>query len=292
MKQILFLIGLFSISTLNVFSQNTKISLALGGSSYFGELVEGIPTVYNINPAFSLSGSFDISNRFRSRVTISALAASGNDRRSSKPSSKERNLDFYSKIWDINLALEYDVLNQSDYNFVPYVFAGPGVFGFNPTTMDGITGKKVELQKWGTEGQGLAAFPDRKPYSLTQFNFGFGGGIRMDISDLIQVSGEIFVRYALTDYLDDISNPKYVDPSKFIAEGKSLSAKYSYRGDEHPMYLPFDQKIYNFRGNSYKNDIFYSAQIKITYCFGGTPSDYYSSGNSRSNRLKCPRQVL
>jgi len=288
--RLFFLIIFSSIISNSTFSQTTRFSAALGWSAYFGELV-GMPTPKDLSPAVSFGGSYDFSNQLRGRITISGLGIRGNDRNSDKPSHKERNLDFSSFVWDVNLAAEYDFLNENDFKIIPYAFVGPGVFGFNPITHDGTTGERVQLQKYGTEGQGLSAYPDRKPYDLTQINIGGGGGLKVSINKSTQVSAEIFFRYTFTDYLDDISIIGYVNPVYFQNEGKLKSLEYSYRGSEYPNFTPFSQKIYN-RGNTIPVDFFYSTQLKITFNIGGESSDYYYQNKSSSSKFKCVRLVL
>ncbi len=56
-----------------------------------------------------------------------------------------------------------------------YVFGGVALFHFDPYVMD--SGEKVFLKPLSTEGQGLAEYPDRKAYSLTQFTLPFGAGV-------------------------------------------------------------------------------------------------------------------
>ena len=68
---------------------------------------------------------------------------------------------------------------------------------FNPYTMDAFN-NKVYLQPFGTEGQGIPAYPEKKEYKLTQFALPFGGGIKMSLSDYIQVSIEIGMRKLFT----------------------------------------------------------------------------------------------
>jgi len=267
-----------------------KVSAGLGASAYFGELV-GMPQPKDVSPAFSIEGSYNLTTQLRGRITISGLGIRGNDRNSDKSSHKERNLDFSSFVWDVNLAAEYDFLNENDFKIIPYAFVGPGVFGFNPITHDGTTGERVQLQKYGTEGQGLSAYPDRKPYDLTQINIGGGGGLKVSINKSTQVSAEIFFRYTFTDYLDDISIIGYVNPVYFQNEGKLKSLEYSYRGSEYPNFTPFSQKIYN-RGNTIPVDFFYSTQLKITFNIGGESSDYYYQNKSSSSKFKCVRLVL
>lgn len=265
MKQsiLFFLLMMISLKTI---AQKTRVSIASGASAYFGDIID-MPKINDFHPAVTVEGSVDISPILRLRLSASGMSISGDDKYSSLVSHKKRNLNFFSNIWDINLAVEYDLNDESEHLIIPYAFFGPGVFGFNPETKNPFTGNWVALQPLGTEGQGLLAFPERKSYSLTQMNIGFGGGIRMALNKAFQLSTEIFVRYTFTDYLDDISNRNYVDPIYFQNEGKLLSQKLSYRGDEYPINLSYEQK-YLRRANDISFDLFYSAQIKLSYVVG------------------------
>ena len=296
MKHILrsiFIITLF-ISTQSS-AQRVKISGALGGSAYYGDLIQGSPLLKQVSGAFSLGGSYDITDQLRARITFSGLGVKANDQDNANIIYKERNLNFKSFIFDINLAAEYDFLNNVDqYSFTPYVFGGPGLFFFNPTTTDRF-GNKQKLREWGTEGQGLASFPDRKPYSLTQFNIGFGAGIRVDLSDQLQIGTEIFIRKTFTDYIDDVSQNSYVNPATFIAEGNAFSQFLSYRGDEAPINKGFRGESMP-RGNSGEKDLFYSFQLKLTYKllnldWGGSTS-YYGGGGGSRRSTRNPKSVL
>ncbi|HNL83497.1 MAG TPA: hypothetical protein PKG56_08895, partial [Chitinophagaceae bacterium] len=192
------------------------------------------------------------------------------------------------------VAAEYDILNNFDnYAYTPYIFIGPGIFGFNPTTVDRF-GNKVNLREWGTEGQGLAAYPNRKPYSRTQFNIGFGGGIRVDLSESLQIGTEIFIRKTFTDYIDDVSINSYVDPSLFVLQGNPYSQYVAFRGDEVGKSFSTTMP----RGNPKNKDLFYSFQLKLTYKLlnldWGGPMGYYGGGSPgrTRDRVRTPRSVL
>ena len=276
-------------------AQRAKVFGALGGSAYYGDLIQGSPLLKQVSGAFSLGASYDISDQLRARLTFSGLGVKADDKDNANIIYKERNLNFKSFIFDINLAAEYDFLNNVDqYSFTPYVFGGPGVFFFNPTTTDRF-GNKQKLREWGTEGQGLASFPDRKPYSLTQFNIGFGAGIRVDLSDELQIGTEIFIRKTFTDYIDDVSQNSYVNPATFIAEGNAFTQFLSYRGDEAPIGKGFRGENMP-RGNPNEKDLFYSFQLKITYKLlnldlGGSYTNYYGGVVGRS-KMRTPKSVL
>ena len=56
---------------------------------------------------------------------------------------------------------------------------GIGAFHFNPERriyFRRVTKTWVELKPFRLEGQGMAEYPDRKPYNLTQMMIPMGGG--------------------------------------------------------------------------------------------------------------------
>lgn len=288
-------IGVLLFASNSSDAQRVKLSGAIGGSAYYGDLIDGTPLLKQVSPAVTLGGSYDLMDKLRVRVSLSGMGIKADDKDNKNVNLQNRNLSFKSFVWDFNVAAEYDFLNNNEeYTFTPYIFFGPGLFGFNPTTIDRF-GEKQKLRDWGTEGQGLAAYPDRKPYALTQFNLGFGAGIRFDVSDELQIGTELFIRKTFTDYLDDVSNDGYVDPSLFISQGNAYSQYLSYRGDE--LGKPFPG-VTMPRGNPGNKDIFYSFQLKITYKLlnveWGGPTGYYGGGGGgRSrNRMRNPRSVL
>jgi len=292
------LVSIVLLSTVNAGNaQRVKAAVALGGSGYYGDLSDGFPKFNQLSPAFSLTGSYDLLEKLRGRLTFSMLGVKGDDAWSKDWKHVDRNLNFKSFIWDLNLAAEYDILNSSVFSTVPYVFAGPGIFHFNPYTTDRF-GQKQYLQRWGTEGQGLASYPDRKPYSLTQFNIGFGAGLRIDLTEDITLGGEIFIRRTFTDYLDDVSQNTYVDPSLFVTEGNPYTQYLAYRGDELPGGKPFSVVGTSMpRGNPNVKDMFYSFQIRLTYTlsgihWGGDLDFYGNGGGSARDKVKNPRRIL
>lgn len=295
LRKALIISSLF-VSTIAV-AQRVKLSGALGGSAYYGDLIQGAPLLKQVSPAITIGGSYDIMEKLRVRLNISALGIKGSDKDNADIKYKERNLDFKSFIWEVSAAAEYDFLNTvEEYSFTPYIFAGPSLFHFNPYTTD-RNGEKQFLQKWGTEGQGLASYPDRKPYSLTQFNIGFGGGVRLDLNEEIAIGAEVFIRKTFTDYLDDVSHNDYVNPATFAAEGNPYSRFLSYRGDEAPIGKAFRGESMP-RGNAGEKDIFYSVQLKLTYKltnveWGGPTGFYGGGGGGRAgSRTRNPRSVL
>jgi hypothetical protein len=296
MKSILRIVSILLVFiTITSQAQRVKLFGGLGGSAYYGDLIQGTPLLKQVSAGVTLGGSYDLMDKLRVRVSLSGLTIKADDKDNSNINFQNRNLNFKSFIWDFNVAAEYDFLNNvEEYSFTPYIFFGPGLFGFNPTTIDRF-GNKQNLREWGTEGQGLAAYPDRKPYALTQLNLGFGAGIRFDVTDQLQIGTELFIRKTFTDYLDDVSQDSYVDPAIFAAQGNSFSQYLSYRGDEigkgfTGVTMP--------RGSPASKDLFYTFQIRLTYKlinveWGGPTGFYGSSGGGRSRgSTRTPRSVL
>jgi opacity protein-like surface antigen len=299
MKQIIRLITLsiFSFSLFTGNAQRVRVSAALGASAYYGDLIQGTPVFKEISPAFTLGGSYDLLEQLRLRLNMTVLGISGDDQYNKNPIYRARNLSFKSTVWDWNVAAEYDIVNSNDFSLIPYVFAGPGVFHFNPYTT--YQDQKIYLQQVGTEGQGLAAYPDRKPYSLTQFNIGFGGGVRYELNENLTVGAELFIRKTFTDYLDDVSNRSYIDvndPTLFPTP--SWAQILAYRGGELPGGKTFAATGTSMpRGNPDNKDWFYSFQIKFTLKlpdvhWGGDLDFYGSGGSSGRGSVRNPRTVL
>lgn len=187
-----------------------------------------------------------------------------------------RNLSFESKIFEMAATVEYDFFDISqpddqsfaDFNpvkFTPYIFAGLGLFHFNPYTYD-LSGKKVFLQPLGTEGQ-------TTPYSLWQVSVPFGIGAKYALSNNMVLCAELNLRKSLSDYVDDVSNFRYVDTVALLASHGPEAASLSYRADEIPgTKYPFSAQ----RGNPKKKDNYYSFTIKFAYqLFTHRPKFYY-----------------
>ncbi|UOQ55662.1 DUF6089 family protein [Hymenobacter cellulosivorans] len=126
-----------------------------------------------------------------------------------------RNMNFRNDILEVSAVGVFDLIaNRNNYikrpDFVPYVFAGIGVFHHNPkglirggNTAGLSEGSYVNLQPLRTEGV---------DYSLTGLSIPFGGGVRYKVNKSFDIGLEIGWRKTFTDYLDDVSGT-YVNPS-------------------------------------------------------------------------------
>ncbi len=175
----------------------------------------------------------------------------------------ERNLSFRSNITDIQLVAEvhpllFKTYDEGEYpSLSPYFVAGLGFFSFNPEAQ--LNNQWYSLQPLHTEGQGFAEYPDRKTYKLGQFNIPLGIGIKYEITPVINARLEVVHRTLFTDYLDDVSNVDYIDPtlfSNYLSPAQASLAQQLY-----------DRRIStvknNQRGDPKDNDAFFTVQIKF-----------------------------
>lgn len=129
---------------------------------------------------------------------------------------RRRNLSFNSNIFELAIQGDFNffkfVPGDPYHSFTPYVTLGVGVFSYDPYAFLG--GQKVFLRPLGTEGQGNAAYPDRKPYSTMAVCLPLGVGVKYALTPTMNIGFEIVHRFTTTDYLDDVSKT-YVGIDKF-----------------------------------------------------------------------------
>ncbi len=186
----------------------------------------------------------------------------------------ERNLSFKSNIRDLQLAFELHPLFFKHYDedkapfLSPYIVGGIGVYNFNPQAK--LNGRWYDLQPLRTEGQGLPEYPDRKLYSLTQFNVPLGIGLRYEINTNLFVRAELVHRILFTDYLDDVSTT-YVDPAVFYNHTSPSQASIAEQLANRSINMSNGYKPRGGaqRGDPSDNDAFFTFQLKLGYTFPG-----------------------
>ena len=248
-----------------------KIEFMAGTSSYNGDLVQGWFPLKRLGPCVGFNVKRELYNKFWLRAGLSYGRIYGDDKKNKDPELIARSLNFKSHIIEFSTAVEYNFLNTNSdygdyYEYTPYVFAGLGVFHFNPYTFDNA-GNKVFLKPLRTEGQGLAQFPDRKEYSLYQLCFPIGIGFKWNSSESVQLSYECGYRFTTTDYIDDVSST-YVSLDELSTSVGPKSAELSYREQD----APFAKRLGDRRGFSKPNDVYFYNVLKITIGLG---SGYY-----------------
>lgn len=264
--------------------QRLHLTLFGGVSNYQGDLQSRTFSFNQSHLGLGVGLKYDLTPHFGIRTNLNYGTISATDKEN-EPSLRPRNLSFQSRLVEGNLLLEYTLFNLEEKKFSPYLFAGVAVYHFNPYTYDTL-GNQIYLKPLSTEGQGLAAYPDRKEYKLTQFAIPFGGGLKFRISDNVVLGYEIGLRKIFTDYLDDVSTT-YVDPFALSAAKGNKAVEMAYRGGElkngDPNY-PAEGAI---RGGSKYKDWYYFQGLTLTIGIGGGSGGF----GGHKGEIGCPKRV-
>jgi opacity protein-like surface antigen len=208
-------------------AQNFHLAARLGIANYQGDLQASNVTFKQAKFLGSLGAMYDLSEHFTARTYFTLTSLQGDDKKGTT-AMKMRNLNFQTKLWDIELGAQYNILSLNNSWWTPYIFAGVGLYHFNPFTHT-ADGTKTFLQPLSTEGEGIV--PGKKGYKLTQFNIPLGIGATYAISEDIRVGLEFGYRKLFTDYLDDVSTT-YVDQGTLLAAKGQTAVDLAYRGNE------------------------------------------------------------
>jgi len=264
-------------------SQDFHFSARAGMMGYSGDLKKNAFSFSQSKPMVSLGARYDLTEHIMARSYFTYSAVKASDKKGSG-FMLQRNLDFTSKILDWEIGAQYNILNLNEHWWTPYVFAGVGIYHFNPYTVDTLD-RKTFLKPLSTEGQGFAAgVPD---YKLTQFSIPLGFGVDYLLGEDHRIGLEFSYRKLFTDYLDDVSN-------RYMAEADLLNARganavdFAYRGDEvGNLQYPAGGAV---RGNPKSKDGYY--YIAFTYTFRFWFNKYKQTsgipGGKRDRKVGCP----
>jgi hypothetical protein len=198
--------------------QEGEIGVGVGAAHYFGDL----NTRAHINrPKLAATAFFrkNFGNYIALRLGATFAQLGYSDKYNSyNEYMMRRNLSFNTNVWEVALQGDfnfYKFLPGGEFgdNFTPYVTLGVSFFSYDPYAYLG--GQKYYLRQLGTEGQGSAMYPERKPYSSMSLAIPFGVGFKYALNDRINLGFEIVHRFTNTDYLDDVSTT-YADPAAFM----------------------------------------------------------------------------
>lgn len=221
-----------------------EVGITLGASNYMGELAP-LVCLKETHPMGGIICRFNYSDFITLRGNAVFGQISGDDKNYADIAERhKRNLNFRSNVVEFSGTIEYNILGYGETQRVnpgsPYLFAGIGVYKFNPMTqfhydpaihtvadygmdLSKYDNKWIELQPLSTEGQETTKYNDRKRYSLTQVCIPIGVGYKKQFAELWAVGLEFGLRKTFTDYLDDISTT-YVDPQITGGSNTGLSS--------------------------------------------------------------------
>jgi hypothetical protein len=210
---------------------------------------------------------------------------------------KSRNLNFRSPLLEAYAAVEfYPTVFFERYDGLqgklrPYGVIGIGAFKFNPQGKfyqpDGRA-EWVDLRPLSTEGQGMAEYAERKPYSLVSLEIPMGAGLKYYFKENFYIGMEVMHRKSFTDYIDDVSTT-YVDNTLFAkyltseqaAQANQLYFRENYTPGGAVSRVPGNGEQ---RGNAKQNDSFFSTIIRC----GWRLNDSNSPNGRASRQMRCP----
>jgi len=206
---------------------------------------------------------------------------------------QSRNLSFHSALSEFHAGIEYRIINPANFSFTPYVFAGIGVFHYNPYAI--YQGNKYYLQPLGTEGQGLSQYPEKKLYSLTQFCIPYGGGFKWQVNCNLNLGFEFGHRKLFTDYLDDVSGT-YADENVLRNARGQIAVDLAFRRRELEPGRQYPGEG-GGRGNAKLDDWYYftgfTIGLRLNDCETGGFSlgGLFKGNGNRKSRTGCPTNV-
>jgi hypothetical protein len=243
-----------------------EYGFSVGAAQYFGDL--------NPNPRFNtpnLAASAFFRKQFGNYVAARiqgsyAFLAYSDKYNKSNEFMYRRNLSFNTNIWELAILGDFNffkfVPGSENYRFTPYITLGLGVFNYNPYTY--YQGQKVYLRPLGTEGQGSAAYPDRKPYGSMAVAFPLGVGVKYSLNRTMSIGFELLYRFTTTDYIDDVSKTYAPDAqTQFLPNGQP-TLWYALQDRSYETGEPIGIKDRQ-RGYSNQKDSYLTGQVMLTF---------------------------
>jgi hypothetical protein len=246
----------------------TEMMFSAGSSHFLGDLggkpFRGTNDISDINIAstrwaLGISNRYILSRQIALRSGIIVGKVSGDDQYTKNPERRSRNAHFFSPIVEGNIIMEF-YLNKSGRKNIrccggPFVFAGMGMFYFEPKTT--WNGQVVPLRRLGTEGQYYR--DDLHPYKNYSFSIPFGLGYRIPLRNGSFLGFELNTRKTFTDYIDDVSST-YPDKGKLLQSNGKMAVALSDRSNST---IPGFSDPGAIRGNPNNNDTYFF--LFITY---------------------------
>lgn len=267
-----FLLFFFLMKSMEVYSQQTKVSqevgLSIGAANYYGDLNDHFG-YKGIGPSAGFFIRQNIGTRFAFKTCFNYMKVGYNDAYSSRPFNQNRNLSFESNIFDITGQFEFNFLNyikniyyeDEGSPFTPYLSMGLGVFFFNPQAE--YQGKMYDLQALGTEGQLDEYYTGNSRYKLYNLALVYGGGLKYQATKNLVLGVDFSIRRTFTDYLDDVSG-YYVPEISLPEADKGIASQLYNRSKELGDY---SNKTGKQRGTLDGNDDYATFQLQVSWIF-------------------------
>jgi hypothetical protein len=261
--------GLFAITSraqdMNSYVQEGEFGVAVGAAHYFGDLNNRA----SVNrPKFNAGVFFrkQFGNYIGLKVAANYARLGYSDLYSENEVQKLRNLSFNTNLWEFSVSGDFNFFKfypgVSGFTYTPYVSLGVGVFSYDPFAY--LDNQKYFLRPLGTEGQGSAAYPDRKPYSSMGLCIPVAVGFKYNVNETVNVFAEVGYRFTNSDYIDDVSTTYTPDAFNPLPGGEpSPAMRLADRSVEYgstPIGIKGRQ-----RGNSGQKDAYVIAQVGVSF---------------------------
>jgi Domain of unknown function (DUF6089) len=196
---------LLLLSVANGYAQKINIGAGLGGMNYKGDFAPKFD-VRLYKPGISAFFRYNFSQAISARVGILTGRIGAEDRLSSDPLIRNRNLSFKTNITEYSVIGEYNFLNYKTkaryINWTPYLFGGLAYYNFEPVARTGS-------------------------YKLDQIAIPFGVGLKWEFRKPWSLEFEFGTRKVFTDYLDNLGG-NVSTSQKFKTGNPSLNDMYYY----------------------------------------------------------------
>ncbi len=281
MKKLLIIIFLVSIAQ-DVLSQTfysrrlNRKWVATGGLGYARSLGDLTNPGSYFDTRFNIEGGlqYRANDRINIRANLLLFQLSGNDQEiDPELNTRSRGLSFVSNNAELSLGTTISLFPHSARfrqrkKINPYVYAGVGLLYFDPKAeIPGVAyipgeaepvqlangGKRVSLREYQTERPNT--------YSNFAFVIPVGVGVKVKVSDFLDISAEVSNRITFTDYLDDVSGRNYSDPALFDFTQEREREAYALSNPTGT--------TSSVRGNPENNDFYLIANIKAEFYLRG-----------------------
>jgi hypothetical protein len=263
--------------------------LAIGKSVYWGDLnASEFSANLNNNGGLAIQGFVKYHYQRTAAVKIGLLMGKlqADDQNSNLDWQKERNLNFYSRIFELSAMGEYYIFGfdpvSSEKPFSPFITAGLALIHFDPKT--NYRGAVYSLQSLGTEGQGNVGFKNK--YNKVALAIPFGGGAIIKLNKSINISVDIVARRAFTDFLDDVSG-NYVNYNELKSLNGEMAAILSDRTNEYLGINEPKQRVNGEqRGGKFVSDWYFTGMVGISFFLNDPDKAMKKKSNYKSS---CPK---
>jgi len=287
-----------------------EVMAGVGVSNFMGDLGGSTSNRSNYNryfgdfdfsatrPTIALGARYKIYPVLSAKLNLMFGFLRGADRYSLDYGRTNRDLEFYSEIYEQSVVLEYHIIKENTsrrwssarkkkirgFSVNLYVFGGIGGFYFSPKAE--FNGKTYRLRKLGTEGQTVEGSGKKKysPYSMCVPG---GLGMKVGINRKWDVELDYGIRWTLTDYIDDTGGDYYDNAAIIKANGGGDSETGKAAGwlaDNHKGGQRFNEGMYYNNGGrrEYREEYAqaYQPGDRVPYPSGtttrsGNSNDYY-----------------